>query len=276
MMRRIVAGAALLLGVAGTGCVSVSHVQTADTLGAGKFQFAIEPGVGGAAVISDEAGASIYYPHVDLAARYGITDRVDLGVRFGSSLLELQSKFLLSDPRNPDIAMSLAPSVMGVFLGSDEDPDAVSYMNLSVPFLVGFKTSGGSELVLGPRISGTRLTLGDEGAINILSAGASLGYALRVTEGFRLMPEVGVSVPLVGNVSSRSDSEVAAGFGGGFVQVKLGFLFGSGRPIRRDTVITPEDVEEAGTPQAAPRVESGAGQESNSQPTAKGNDEVDY
>lgn len=266
MMRRVVAGAALLLGVAGTGCVSVSHVQTADTLGAGKFQFAIEPGLAGAAVISDDTNAGVYYPHVDLAARYGITDRVDLGVRFGSSLVELQSKFLLSDPNNPDMAMSLAPSVMGVFVGSGEDLDSVSYMNLSVPFLVGFKTSGGSEFVLGPRVTGTRLTVGNEGAINILSAGASVGYALRVTEGFRLMPEVGVSIPLVGDVSSNNDSEVVSGFGGGFVQVKLGFLFGAGRPIRRDTGITPEGGDEA--------AQSGQAEEAPAR--SKSSDEVDY
>ncbi|MFP2932362.1 hypothetical protein ACLESO_45855 [Pyxidicoccus sp. 3LG] len=174
MMRRVVAGAALLMGL-GTGCASVSHVQTADTLGAGKFQFAIEPGVGGAAVISDDAGTGgLYYPHVDFAMRYGVADSVDLGVRFGSSLVELQSKFLLTDSRDPNKAISLAPAVSGVFFGSDES-DSVSYVNLQLPLLVGFKTKGGSELVLGPRISGTRISAGsgdDSAAANILSVGA--------------------------------------------------------------------------------------------------------
>lgn len=270
MKLRVFASAASLGCVLGTGCVSVSHVQTADTLGAGKFQFALEPGVGGAAVISDENGSGgLYYPHVDLAARYGVTDRVDLGVRFGSSLVELQSKFLLTSPDDVDKAISLAPSVMGVFLGSDEDPDAVSYMNLTLPVLVGFKTSGGSELVLGPRITGTRLSAGDE-SVNILSAGASVGYALRVTEGFRLMPEVGVSVPLLGEVDFGGDSEVASGFGGGFVQFKLGFLFGSGRPIRRGPAITPE-FEDAVRAESS----SSASSSSSSSSTAS-SDDVDY
>jgi len=226
-------------------------VQTADTLGSGKFQFAIEPGMGGAAVFSSDetstAGGSIYYPHVDLAARYGVTDSIDLGVRFGSSLVELQSKFLLSDVNNPDMVVSLAPSVMGVFIGSGDS--GINYTNLALPVLVGFKTSGGSEFVLGPRLVGTRISGGTDengGAVNILSVGASVGYALRVTEGFRLMPEVGVSVPVVGEFnSSNTESEVGAGFGGGFVQFKLGFLFGGGRPINRDTNVSPADIDNA-------------------------------
>jgi hypothetical protein len=250
MMRRVVAGAALV-AVCGTGCVSVSHVQTADTLGSGKFQFAIEPGVGGAAIIDTDSGTggSLYYPHVDLAARYGVSDGVDLGVRFGSSLVELQSKFLLTDSQDPNKAISLAPSVMGVFIGSgaDETEGSLSYVNVAVPLLVGFKTRGGSEFVLGPRITGTRLSgsaLEDNAAVNILSVGASVGYALRVTEGFRLMPEVGVSVPVLGEVNtSQTDSEVASGFGGGFVQFKLGFLFGGGRPIHRDTRIDAANID---------------------------------
>jgi len=245
MLRRASVAASVCLGVLGTGCVSVSHVQTADTLGQGRFQFAIEPGVGGAAVLagdSDEGleGESdtdaLYYPHLDLALRFGVTDRVDLGVRFGSSLAELQSKFLLTHPDNPHLAVSLAPSLMGVFLG--DDSDVGSYVNVALPVLVGFKTPGGSELVLGPRVSATRISgssATESVAVNLVSVGASVGYALRVTNGFRLMPEVGVSVPVIGEFNSTdSDSEVGAGFGGGFVQFKLGFLFGAGRPIRRD------------------------------------------
>ncbi len=239
MLRRYVAGAALWMSVLGTGCVSISHVQTADTLGEGHFQFAIEPGAAGAAVLSssDVGGGSIYYPHVDLALRYGITDRVDLGVRFGSSLVELQSKFLLTSPEDPTKAISLAPSLMGLFLGSGENDALGSYINVAVPVLVGLKSSGGSEFVLGPRVTLTNLSLGagsSSGSVTIISAGASVGYALRVSEGFRLMPEIGVSIPLVGSVDTNTtDSEVLSGFDGGFLQFKLGFLFGAGRAIRR-------------------------------------------
>ncbi|WP_232293271.1 hypothetical protein [Stigmatella aurantiaca] len=251
-----ITAAALLMGLLGTGCVSISHVQTADTLGQGKFQFAVEPGIQGVGILSeDDAGSSsaadfddiddiddgdstfdaATYPHLDLALRYGVTDRIDLGVRFGFSLAELQTKFLLTSPDNPDLAISLAPSISGVYLGSDEDD--VGYTNLALPLLIGFKTDGGSEFVLGPRVSGARVSVGGDnanGSVNVLSVGGSIGYALRIGSGFRLMPEVAFSVPVVGSVNtSDSDSEVLSGFDGGFFQVKLGFLFGEGRPIRR-------------------------------------------
>jgi hypothetical protein len=240
-MFRVVVVAALA-SVLGTGCVSVSHVQTADTLGKGNFQFALEPGMGGAAVFSGGEGASFMYPHVDLALRYGVSERVDLGLRFGSSLAELQSKFLLTSPEDPDKAISLAPSLMTLLIGSDEET-GTSYTNLALPVLVGFKTKGGSEFVLGPRLTGTRISSGDS-SYNVLSVGGSVGYALRVTEGFRLMPEVGVSFPIVGAVSdSGGDSEVLSGFGNGFAQFKLGFLFGGGRPIRSTAEVPSVPVE---------------------------------
>jgi len=239
MLRRSVAAAIALVGALGTGCASVSHVQTADTLGEGRFQFAFEPGVGGAALVggSESGVVSAYYPHVDMSLRYGVTDQVDLGVRLGSSLAELQSKFLLTQPSDPLKAISLAPSVSGAFFGASSDEVAWSYLNVSVPVLLGFKSRGGSELVLGPRVMWTRLAgeVADENAaINIISLGASVGYAIRVTEGFRLMPEVAYSMPVIGEVSARrSNSEALSGFAGGIAQFKLGFLFGAGRPIRR-------------------------------------------
>ncbi|MDC0712439.1 hypothetical protein POL68_28515 [Stigmatella sp. ncwal1] len=247
-----ITAAALLMGLLGTGCASISHVQTADTLGQGKFQFAVEPGIQGVGILSeDDSSASAAdfddiddgdsdfdgaaYPHVDLALRYGVTDRFDLGIRLGFSLAELQTKFLLTSPDNPDLAISLAPSISGVYIGSDDDD--VGYTNLALPLLIGFKTDGGSEFVLGPRVSGARVSVGGDdanGSVNVLSVGGSIGYALRIGSGFRLMPEVAFSVPVVGSVnSSDSDSEVLSGFDGGFFQVKLGFLFGEGRPIRR-------------------------------------------
>jgi hypothetical protein len=233
MLQRYFVVVALVAGFVGTGCVSVSHVQTADTLGAGKFQFAMEPGVGGAAVFSDVGGGSVFYPHVDLALRYGVSDSVDLGVRFGSSLVELQSKILLTSTQDLNKAISIAPSLTGFFFGSGDA--SVNYVNLSVPVLIGFKTKGGSEFVLGPRLSVANVSAGaggEDASSTILSAGASVGYALRVSEGFRLMPEVGISIPFVGAAdSSVGDSEVSAGFNGGFLQFKLGFLFGQGRPI---------------------------------------------
>lgn len=237
MIRRLaLAVAALALA---SGCVSIGGVQTADTLGKGNFQFAVEPGVWGAAAIAEDVDGFLL-PHVDFTARYGVTDSVDIGARFGSSLLELQTKFLLTDVNDTGKAISIAPSLVGVFFGAGDD--AAGYANVNIPVLIGLKTSGGSELVFGPRISDIIVFgsgNGDGGAANLLSVGASIGYAARVSEGFRLMPEVAVLVPVLGTATGGGDA--VAGFNGGLIQFKLGLLFGAGR--RAPTAMTEEEAE---------------------------------
>ena len=99
--------AALVLA---SGCASIGSMQTADTLGKGNFQFAVEPGVWGATSISEDVDG-FAVPHLDFAARYGVSETVDIGARLGSSLAELQTKFLLTDVNDPSKAISLAPSV---------------------------------------------------------------------------------------------------------------------------------------------------------------------
>ncbi len=70
---------------------------------------------------------------------------------------------------------------------------------------------------------------GNSGIGNSLSVGASIGYAARVGQGFRIMPEVAVLVPLVSSVSVNGNGDAAAGFAGGLIQFKVGLLFGRGR-----------------------------------------------
>jgi hypothetical protein len=227
MMRRLVlAVAALALS---SGCIAIGGVQTADTLGKGNFQFAVEPGLWGVAAITQNVDGVIL-PHVDFAARYGVSDSVDIGARFGSSLLELQGKFLLTDPNDPGKAISLAPTVAGIFVGAGEG--AAGYANVALPLLIGLKTSGGSEFVLGPRINDTIIFAGgggNSGMTNSLSVGASIGYAARVGEGFRIMPEVALLVPLLTAASVNGNSDAVSGFNAGLIQFKVGLLFGRGR-----------------------------------------------
>ncbi|XXF77150.1 hypothetical protein P2318_29465 [Myxococcaceae bacterium GXIMD 01537] len=226
-MRRLILSAAVL--AMSSGCIAVGSMQTADTLGQGNFQFAVEPGVWGVAAIANDVEGAVL-PHVDFAARYGLTDTVDIGARFGSSLLEIQSKFLLTDPNDPGKAISLAPSIAGIFVGAGEGVGG--YANVALPLLIGLKTGGGSEFVLGPRINNTIVFAGGDGNTGIgnsLSVGASVGYAARVGEGFRVMPEISMLVPLVQSISVNGESDAAAGFAGGLIQFKVGLLFGGGR-----------------------------------------------
>ncbi|MBL9038668.1 MAG: hypothetical protein JNG84_09160, partial [Archangium sp.] len=150
-MRRAVrwCGAALWVAFA-SGCLTIGGVQRADTLGKGNFQFALEPGV---LAVSDATVGTLVLPTIDLAGRYGVDERVDLGLRLGTTGFELQGKFLLTEPGSTSFAGSIAPTVGGVFLG------VLNYFSLNVPFLAGIKL-GPHELILGPRIVTQFLTGG--------------------------------------------------------------------------------------------------------------------
>lgn len=230
------------------GCSSLSTVQTADTLGRGRFQLAVEPGMGGATIFADRESLPLTYSpvdltfrysHVDLAFRYGALERLDLGVRIGSSLVELQSKILLTPPNHPYLAVSLAPSLTPLARRVGDGDNGSQYTQWTLPVLVGIKTESGSEFVLGPRamlIHFTSTSTGVSSSNSLLNFGGSLGVAIRVSKGLRVMPEVGISLPVrAQSPRAHADRE------GGFLQLKLGLLFGTGRPITMQEEVVPDE-----------------------------------
>lgn len=222
MRTFFVISAALLTG----GCASISSVQSADTLGKGNFQFGIEPGV---LVAADVTGTSMtdpaWLPHIDVSARWGVSERIDLGVRGGLSFLEFQSKFLFTRPGDPRLAVSLAPTLGGLVLNArGTGPQGI--VNLAVPLLVGLKLSG-NELVLGPRLQNLVLFDGQH-TLYGLGLGISIGYAWHLTDRFGLMPEAAIVVPIVGADSFATQFRTTGVLDTGLAmfQFKLGVLIG--------------------------------------------------
>jgi hypothetical protein len=241
-----------LAGLALTGCASISNVQTADTLGKGGYQIGFEPGVLGATSV----GA---VPHIDASMRYGVTDGIDIGARAGFSFLELQSKFLLTKPGDPNLAISLAPTVGGLVVGgaAADGSSAAGILNIGVPLLVGFKTKGGSEFVLGPRLqnwvifAGGSTTGGSSGsaAVYVLGGGLSVGFAARLSDSFILMPEIAAVVPIIGGASVSGSSGGSAFLGQGVeFQFKLGLLLGKFRSTEAPLPPPPPPPEYAPQP----------------------------
>src|SRR5688572_17235135 len=102
------------LAIVATGCTSITTLQRAKTLGKGKFEFSLEPGVLAGTTLG--TAGFIAAPRADLAGHFGVSDRVDLGFRLGSVGLEVQSKFELTRRDSPVVHVSLAPSINGVYL----------------------------------------------------------------------------------------------------------------------------------------------------------------
>jgi len=224
-MRKMMYAASLALLAA---ACAPATVQTARTNGQGNFQFGIEPG----AIVGVGGGGSAAGPAVNFAGRYGVTDRIDVGGRLGTSLYEIQVKAMLSDPAATDsMAISIAPSTMIFAIGAGGASAFIA--DTRVPLLFGLPTGGGSEFTFGPSLRPTFVGGGGGGASAgglLLSAGGQVGYAARLADNFRLVPQLDVSVPVLGAAAASggdaSASGVDAGIGGALVGIQLGLLFG--------------------------------------------------
>ena len=207
------------------GCISIGAVSRAQTVGKGKYEVSVEPGFW-PLQIEDR---SINLPSLNGALRYGISDRVDIGARIGTGLLEFQSKFLLTRPEHKWLAISLAPSFGGVFGGAFGIKSG--YLNVPVPLLIGLKL-GKHELTLGPRVQnllGSGGSSENKGALFVLLGGGSIGFGAQVTPKFRILPELAVVTPLmaaaINNGSGVADRPTDTGT---FAYMfNLGFQFGS-------------------------------------------------
>lgn len=239
--------AAALLCALATGCASLNAAQTANTMGQGGLQVGLEPGYSQWGKGSDGFG----FPRLDLAVRYGITDRLDLGGRVGSTFAELNAKFQLTDPENDAFVCSVAPSIGGLELSgsSSSGSSTVGLINIALPVLLGMKVGDGHQVVFGPRIQDfliNGVSSSGGGVVNIVGAGTSVGFVAKVGEGFRLMPEVGFVFPLNASQSTSNGSGSQSIAGSHLLwQLGLTFLFGQYRPHVPLTPTGPESLPPA-------------------------------
>lgn len=195
----------LLLG----GCAP-TLVQTASTVGKNQFEVGVEPGVARVAFAPDtdeeesnEVTVTRGYtaPVLNLAFRYGISDRVDLGARFGFVGYTLQARFALLPQEPGRFRLSVAPemSILSASLGGTGG--VLGRFNLGV---LGGIPVGEHELVLGALgmttfAGGTANGGGAGGFIGLF--GGSVGFAAQVDDNVRLLPEIGYRPVLAAGAS---------------------------------------------------------------------------
>ncbi|OJT26520.1 hypothetical protein BO221_00275 [Archangium sp. Cb G35] len=161
------------------GCVSTGMARTVDP---GKLQVSLSGGL---------QGNVSYIPQGELAVRYGVTERVDVGARLFLPGAEVDARFaLLRAPSlKSGVDVTLAPSLAYVLPMSSTTPGLVFP---SLPLLVGFNL-GGSQLVLGPRVGyviKTGQSLTSQSFDGNIIVGSSLGLAIPIGQVFRIVPEV--------------------------------------------------------------------------------------
>jgi hypothetical protein len=227
-MRRVGTGWAVVGLVLASGCVSLSSMQTADTLGRGRVQVGLEPGVAGVVDPSSKLTAA---PAADLSVRYGLFEHFDIGGRFGQSGLELQTRLMVT-PRAWPVVVSLAPSIAGTFRVASNLAITGQLLNISLPLLVGVRFGAGHQLVFGPRLHVLGVVPADPGETGrrVWAAGGSLGLAFRISEAVVVMPELAVVAPLTERALIEAQDSFSQLTGGLLVQARVGFLLGRTAP----------------------------------------------
>lgn len=237
-----------LLALFATGCASTSTMGLARTLNKGAVQGWIAAEGGGIVVPSATpgGGAGTGYPMVEGGVRFGASDHVELGARLGFNGLTLEGKFALLRSPTMDSGINLSLNPMAGFFGLSVGSAFIGNVAFQLPLLIGIDFAG-HELVFGPRIydqlyfgglsSGT--TSGSV-ALNLLSAGGSIGFAIKAGP-IRILPEVSVLVPFLstGAVSGGGSASTGVDVGGFIFQAGIGFLFGTRDAYERAQPLPP-------------------------------------
>jgi len=227
-MKRLLALAPALALL--SGCPSFTTMGTARTLPEKKGQFYVAPGYIQLSSFQKDRdtgeAVSIGLPSIEFGGRYGVTDRVELGGKVWLFGAELDGKFALlkSDRLDSGLNLSVAPGISYMqFTSGGSGSTNAGYGWLHVPLLIGFGMPGGGELTIGPRVSEMLVTSGGN-TLAVTWLGGSLGYAIRVTEGMRILPEVTFAYPAA--ASSARSSTVNLEPKGAVFQGGVGFVFG--------------------------------------------------
>ena len=211
-MRRVTRSMALVTWLLGASACMTTPVQRVETLGKGNSEVTFEPG----ATLAGRPGEVVALPTFLVAARIGVTDRVDLGIRAGSNAYEFQAKIGLTR-EDSKVQASLAPQLTPYFLAAGGG--ATGYVRVKVPVLLGFRLGERSQLVLGPAIhlyTGGAIADGSGARGLFIEPQTSLGLSLPIGDRVRIHPELGVVAPAWVTSSGRAPTFPRASFALGF------------------------------------------------------------
>jgi len=217
------------------GCPSFTTMGTARTAPLGRTQFYVA--TGGVQLrdwrLKDSSGSSgtletVGLPQFELGVRHGVSESVEVGGKIWFLGAELDSKFQLvrSPSEGAGIDVALAPALsLYPFTAESSSGDDVQaiFAWAHLPLLFGVNLGGGSQLVIGPRLS-DMIVVAEGEMSNVFWAGGSLGLALKLGPTFRVLPEVSVAYPVAASHGTQATTDLR--FEGVIVQGMIGLLFG--------------------------------------------------
>jgi hypothetical protein len=203
--------AVLLLPLLG-GCYSLTVVGRARTVEKGRWELLAAPGLTGVAVTNADADVR---PSAEVGARYGATDRMDLGLRVSDSGASAAARVQLE--RSPDsnrgVDVMVAPGL--AYTVTDK-------LAVEVPLLLGINFCGGHQLVLAPRLVYQLLfgVGGQAAPVPFLFMGGSVAFVWQVRPRWALVPELGVLANVYSEPGFSSFAQA-----GPAVQASVGILW---------------------------------------------------
>ncbi len=160
-----------------SGCLT-TPVQRVETLGEGNREVGVELGAGIPDNGIGEPVVGEWLPVVNVSKRLGITDRFDVGCRFGTNGYELQSKVMLTR-RDARMVLSVAPSFMTSY----------SVTDLRLPLMLGLNL-GPHQVVVVPAVMLRHNAPLFRSSWTTLDPRLSVGFAAQITPRVRLHPEI--------------------------------------------------------------------------------------
>lgn len=204
----------------GSGCISLSTLQTARAVPDGMLRSAV--GVTVVTISPPSSGGSsstqVIVPVPEVALRYGLGGGRDLGIKGGP--LGAQVEFKQEVVSQGPLVIAVAPAAGFLFTSNAVDVNTRgTVLALHLPLLFGVDLAGGHEILFGPRLSqlvswsstNTRTT---SQASTLM--GATFGFAFGTSKSLRVRPEVSFATKIAGDGQN----------GGIGFQFGLGFLFG--------------------------------------------------
>jgi hypothetical protein len=189
------------------GCPSMPMMTTAKTIGDGKNQVTISPGVVGfsgsvfGSTGSDSTGGvgTLVVPDLMLAYRRGIGDRFDLGVGlsgFGKFSVDGKINFI-GNGKDDKFALAIDPTFGGVILGVGSV--GAGYLDYGLPLLLDLAPTAWFRATLAPRYRGNFIFAAAKGESEsevLHYFGSGLGAEFIVSDMVALQPHAAFDVLL--------------------------------------------------------------------------------
>jgi len=172
------------------GCPSFSTLQTPRTVPEGELRFGAL--AGGAGALSNDAGPGPSSAQFELSARYGLSERVDVGVKLYALGIEASLKWWMV--RGP-LDLAIAPAVSYASF-DDRMGTQFNAFYAHLPLLLGWNLSDRVTLSFGPKLMfGYQFRRGDVVRddlllIDGLLIGAYVSVPIRIGRAFWIAPEI--------------------------------------------------------------------------------------